>query len=75
MPTHYDEQHLLLISHIDTLTTAIEDALEELDKRRPNESRVRALLERAIDEVWETPLSRRRPDLIPLPAWYVKKEE
>ena len=49
------ENEVTLILHIDTLTTAIEDALKELDKIHfdINDDHLRYVLETALSEVWE----------------------
>jgi len=69
------EREYQLLLHIDTLTTAIEDALSALNERTPNDSRARLLLESAIDDVWETTLGERRFDLIPPPEWWKQPSE
>ena len=49
------ENEITMLLHIDTLTTAIEDALEELDKIHfdINDDHLRYVLETALNEVWE----------------------
>ena len=48
-----DDNHYAMLLHIEALTTAIEDAISELDTAPVDMAHVKVVLTAALDRVWE----------------------